>query len=79
MMKFIESHEKTHSLLQQWSHFFRLVIASFYHCYKGDPMQKSFGGFLQSVIHRILEVSPDLIEVICPERMIAVHEPSQIL
>lgn len=68
LMKFLNGHEATRRLLQDWANPKKLVIASFYFWNAGHSMQKSQEGLLRSLLFQILCQCPDLISVATPNR-----------
>lgn len=69
LMKFLEGHRETSRILHEWAGGARLVKASFYFWNAGTQMQKSIEGLLQSLLHTILSHRPELIAVLCPDRI----------
>ena len=68
LMKFICDHPKTIAALRSWAGSDPLVTASFFFWFYGTPMQKSQGGFLQTLLHEILRKCPNLIQRCLPHR-----------
>lgn len=67
-MKFIADHPTTLSMLSQWAHPKRPVLANHYFWSAGTPMQKSQQGLLQTLLYEIFRQVPDIIESVCVER-----------
>lgn len=59
-MKYIYQHRLTEELLQQWARSGQLVKASFFFYHRGETVQKSFSGLLQSILYQILKRVPEL-------------------
>ena len=68
-MKFLENHQSTSRILSQWAVGTRLIKASFYFWNAGTRMQKSIEGLLQSLLYTIFLHQPNLIAVLCPNRI----------
>lgn len=68
-MKFLENHREMSRLLHEWANGVRLVKASFYFWNAGTQMQKSIEGLLQSLLYTIFSHRPELITVLCPDRI----------
>lgn len=69
LMKFLENHREMSRILHGWADGGRLVKASFYFWNAGTQMQKSIEGLLQSLLHTIFSHRPELIAVLCPDRI----------
>lgn len=67
-MKFLQNHERTRSILSEWSGKWPLVIAGFYFWNPGTAMQKSQSGLLQSLLYEIIKQSPELLPQVLPLR-----------
>lgn len=65
LVKCICNDPRTLQSLQQWAKGRELLIASHYFWYLGSVMEKSFSGLLRSVLYKILNNCPDLIEPVC--------------
>ena len=68
LMKFLNNHPVTLSMLESWSGGEKLVIASHFFWSSGNVMQKSQEGLLQSLLFQILRQCPDLIQSCCLPR-----------
>ncbi|KAF4832970.1 hypothetical protein CGCTS75_v004249 [Colletotrichum tropicale] len=71
-MKFISKHHRTKELLETWAGpTGRLAIAT--HCFwiAGTPIQKSWQGLLQSLLHDLLRGHPHAVSIACPNRWAA--------
>lgn len=67
-MKYICNDPRTLQSLQQWAKGRELLIASHYFWYLGSAMEKSFSELLRSILYKILNDCPDLIEPVCKTR-----------
>ncbi|KAE9582351.1 hypothetical protein CGMCC3_g1677 [Colletotrichum fructicola] len=71
-MKFISKHTRTKELLETWAGpTGTLAIAT--HCFwiAGTPIQKSWQGLLQSLLHDLLRGHPHAVSIACPSRWAA--------
>ncbi|KAF4809950.1 hypothetical protein CGCSCA5_v010998 [Colletotrichum siamense] len=71
-MKFISKHTRTKELLETWAGpTGTLAIAT--HCFwiAGTPIQKSWQGLLQSLLHDLLRGHPHAVSMACPSRWAA--------
>ncbi|KAF5521238.1 hypothetical protein CGCA056_v006101 [Colletotrichum aenigma] len=71
-MKFISKHTRTKELLETWAGpTGTLAIAT--HCFwiAGTPIQKSWQGLLQSLLHDLLRGHPQAVSIACPNRWAA--------
>ncbi|KAK1657111.1 hypothetical protein BDP55DRAFT_567970, partial [Colletotrichum godetiae] len=71
-MKFIANHPQTKELLGRWAGpSSTLAIAA--HCFwiAGTPMQRSWQGLLQSLLHDLLHGHSDAVALACPNRWTA--------
>ncbi|KAH0429235.1 hypothetical protein CcaCcLH18_08587 [Colletotrichum camelliae] len=71
-MKFISKHARTKELLETWAGpTGTLAIAT--HCFwiAGTPIQKSWQGLLQSLLHDLLRGHPQAVSTACPSRWAA--------
>ncbi|KAF3809711.1 hypothetical protein GCG54_00005252 [Colletotrichum gloeosporioides] len=71
-MKFISKHARTKELLETWAGpTGTLAIAT--HCFwiAGTPIQKSWQGLLQSLLHDLLRGHPRAVSIACPSRWAA--------
>lgn len=68
-MKFLENHREMSRILYEWANGTDLVKASFYFWNAGTQMQKSIEGLLQSLLHTVFSHRPELIAVLCPDRI----------
>lgn len=71
-MKFISKHPRTKELLETWAGSTgTLAIAT--HCFwiAGTPIQKSWQGLLQSLLHDLLRGHPHAVAIACPSRWVA--------
>ena len=69
LMKFLNHHPQTETLLRDWAEpHERLIIASYYFWHAGTSLQKSQEGLLRSLLYEILRECPELLPVVCPER-----------
>ncbi|KAK2772140.1 hypothetical protein CKAH01_14045 [Colletotrichum kahawae] len=71
-MKFISKHTRTKELLETWAGpTGKLAIAT--HCFwiAGTPIQKSWQGLLQSLLHDLLRGHPHAVSIACPSRWAA--------
>ncbi|KAF5500096.1 Vegetative incompatibility protein HET-E-1 [Colletotrichum siamense] len=71
-MKFISKHTRTKELLEIWAGpTGTLAIAT--HCFwiAGTPIQKSWQGLLQSLLHDLLRGHPQAVSIACPSRWAA--------
>jgi hypothetical protein len=73
-MKYLYNHVETTKHLHAWSDTLPLVRASFYFWIPGHRMQKSLEGLLQTLLYHILRTFPDLVFILCPERL---HEQTK--
>lgn len=67
-MKFLEEHETTHQLLQEWAGSHSVVTASHYFWSAGTPMQKSQDGLFRTLLSQTLINCPEVAPLICGER-----------
>lgn len=63
LMKYVYDSERFHDGLKVWSGEIPLVTASFFSWNSGSELQKSLDGLLRSLLHQVLEQSPDLIPI----------------
>ena len=68
LMKFLASNVKTHSALDQWKGTGKLVTASFFFYYYGSNLERTQIGLFKALLFEILQVCPDMMESLCPER-----------
>jgi hypothetical protein len=59
-MKFLAGHERTKTLLRQWSGGGGLIVASIYFWSAGHEVQKSQLGLMKSLLYQIFRQCPDL-------------------
>lgn len=64
-MKVLASHPQTESGLRRWAGGRDLIIASYYFYHNGRDMQKSQKGLMQSLVFKVLQQSPGLVDTIC--------------
>ncbi|KAF0324121.1 hypothetical protein GQ607_008551 [Colletotrichum asianum] len=71
-MKFITKHTRTKELLQTWAGSTG-TLAFATHCFwiAGTPIQKSWQGLLQSLLHDLLRGHPHAVAIACPSRWAA--------
>jgi hypothetical protein len=69
LMKFLANHDKTRTLLRQWSGTEDLVVASFYFWGVGHETQKTQLGLLKTLLYQILRQCPELIPSVLPSRL----------
>ncbi|KAF3077082.1 hypothetical protein CFAM422_000001 [Trichoderma lentiforme] len=77
LMKFISTHADTEMYLSAWAANAnkRLVTTSFFFWHSGSPLEKSQEGLLRSLLFGILAKCPDLIKLVCANRLKALdHE-----
>jgi hypothetical protein len=67
-MKYLNEHNRTSELLQNWASDQRIITARFYFYHAGHPMQKTQQGLLQSLLYQILRQCPQLIPKILSRR-----------
>lgn len=68
-MKFAFDHPKTIEHLSAWAYPSKLCMASYFFWNQGFEMQKSRTGLLQSLLYQILRYIPDLIPMVCADRL----------
>jgi hypothetical protein len=68
-MKFMSERTETKCALAKWAHPVKPYSASFFFWNQGFEMQKSQTGLLQSVVYQILRSIPEIIPLVCPERV----------
>lgn len=66
-MKFLYTHPKTTSLLQQWAGDKRLVIAQCFFWKPGSDLQKNLEGMSRSLLSQILERAPEVTSHLFPQ------------
>jgi hypothetical protein len=69
LMKFLFNNYKTQNLLNRWAGTSPMITAAFYFWLAGTPMQRSQQGLLQSLLFRAFSQWPDLIQIVCPNRL----------
>jgi hypothetical protein len=68
LMRYIYDHDRTRSLLRDWSGKMSLTIVSFFFWNSGTPDQKSQDGLLGCLIFELLSQNRDLIPVVLPDQ-----------
>jgi hypothetical protein len=68
LMKHIYKDSRTHTALQSWANDRQLFTASHYFWYLGSQIEKSYSGLMRSILYKILDSCPDLIESVCRDR-----------
>jgi hypothetical protein len=68
LMEFLANHDKTRTLLRQWSGTEDLVVASFYFWGVGHETQKTQLGLMKTLLYQILRQCPELIPSVLPSR-----------
>lgn len=63
-MKFLYNDTRTSQLLHGWYSKAVHVEVNFFFHYRGDLIQKSFGGLLRSILSQVLEQAPDSLSLI---------------
>ncbi|KAI1372007.1 hypothetical protein F4677DRAFT_277076 [Hypoxylon crocopeplum] len=66
LMKYIHSHGKTRSLLEEWAGGSPLSVASFFFYYLGSAEQKSQDGLSRALLYYILDNNPSSIQGLLP-------------
>ncbi|KAM0494687.1 hypothetical protein ACHAP8_008557 [Fusarium lateritium] len=64
LMKFIATHDDTHSLLRTWGGESRVITASHFFWNAGLSMQKSLTGLFQTILYQVLRECPEIIDII---------------
>lgn len=67
LMKMLESHKSTSSLLKTWTTERKLVKASFFVWKAGVPLQKNLQGMVRTLLRQVLQQVPELIQVLFPK------------
>ncbi|KAK1758148.1 hypothetical protein QBC47DRAFT_373811 [Echria macrotheca] len=68
LMKYIVQEPETQRLLDTWAGPERsLVMATFFFCKPGSPLQRNLEGLFRSLLHAVLSQVPDLISIIFPQ------------
>ncbi|KAG8161447.1 hypothetical protein KVR01_008434 [Diaporthe batatas] len=64
LMKMLEKHSSTHSLLKTWAGDKTLVKANFFVWNAGVPLQKNLQGMIRTLLRQILQQVPELIRTL---------------
>lgn len=67
LMKMIESHKSTSSLLKTWTTEKKLVKASFFVWKAGVPLQKNLQGMTRTLLRQVLQQVPGLTQTLFPK------------
>jgi hypothetical protein len=67
LMKYVQTHETTRALLEQWAGSKKLAVSHFYFWNLGTPLQKTHTGLLRALLYGILEQYPELIPAVFPK------------
>ena len=68
LMKHVSTDTRTAVALEQWANGRKLFTASHYFWYLGSPMEKSYSGLIRSILYKIFDTYPDLIQPVCSSR-----------
>lgn len=66
-MKFLSDEPKTASMLSQWAHPTKAILASHFFWNAGTDMQKSLLGLLKNLVYEVIRQCPQMVHVACPE------------
>jgi hypothetical protein len=72
-MKFLFEHEQTQVHLQRWAGGDVIAAAFFFWNAGSSELEKSHFGLLRGLLYQILQECPELIELVFPQRWIAVN------
>jgi hypothetical protein len=67
LMKFVQTHKTTRTLLERWAGSEKLAVSHFYFWNLGTSLQKTHTGLLRALLHSILEQYPELIPAVFPK------------
>jgi hypothetical protein len=67
LMKYVQTHDTTRALLEQWAGSKKLAVSHFYFWNLGTPLQKTHTGLLRALLYGILEQYPELIPAVFPK------------
>jgi hypothetical protein len=67
LMKFVQTHRTTRTLLERWAGSKKLAVSHFYFWNLGTSLQKTHTGLLRALLHSILEQYPELIPAVFPK------------
>jgi hypothetical protein len=67
LMKFVQAHKTTRTLLERWADSKKLAVSHFFFWNLGTPLQKTHTGLLRALLHGILEQYPELIPAVFPK------------
>lgn len=67
LMKLLSDEPKTSSMLSQWAHPKKAILASHFFWNAGTEMQKSLLGLMQNLVFEIIRQCPQVVHVACPE------------
>ena len=68
LMRFLDDHPSTRTILHEWAGQHRLLILRCFFWKAGTTLQKSFAGLLRTLLHQLLSLERDLIPSVDPWR-----------